>query len=164
MFSKEQKKIIEEFGLIELPEEGGFYKNTYQSKLMIDFSNVKKSIAGAIYYFITEEHFSALHKLKCDEMWHFYAGDPIEILVFNDSHFDIVELGNKNFELHKPQTIVPSHYWQGARLKTGGRWALLGTNTFPAYSQSNFELAKLPTFENFESEKLQIIKKYIRIS
>ncbi len=155
-------EIVNLLGLKELPEEGGYFAKTYQSPLEILINEEKRSIGDAIYYLITEEQFSGLHKLKCEEMWHFYAGDPIEMVIYSENEIHIQELGNTDFKVHKPQVMIKANHWQGAKLKKGGKWALLGTNAFPGYEHSDFMLGKVEMFQDLNSVNFEILKKYIK--
>ena len=78
--------IIKKLNLKPLPDEGGYFRETYRSKISapVRFKNdkeaVSRNLGTAIYYLVTPDSFSALHKVKSDEMFHFYAGDPVEII------------------------------------------------------------------------------------
>lgn len=156
------KEIINLLQLKELPEEGGYFTRTYQSNQCVKFERRKRAIGDGIYYLITEDQFSGLHQLKCDEMWHFYAGDPVNMLIFSEDEFQLKELGNSNLAVHRPQQLVKSNQWQGARLKPDGKWALLGTNAFPGYEQSDFLLGKIEMFKHLCPDHLEIVKSYIK--
>lgn len=155
-------EIVKLLGLVELPEEGGYYSRTYQASESVDLQRGKRAIGDAIYYLITEDQFSGLHQLKCDEMWHFYAGDPVEMLLFSEGEFQVKELGNTDFAIHRPQQLVKANQWQGTKLKSGGKWALIGTNAFPAYDHSDFTLGKLEMFKDLSSSQLEIVKRYVK--
>lgn len=155
-------ELIKELGLQELPEEGGYFARTYQAKETIQTERGQRHIGDAIYYLITKEQFSGLHLLQCDEMWHFYAGDPVEMLLFDDKTFNLIELGNSNFKLHRPQQLVRAGQWQGTKLKSGGDWALIGTNAFPAYAHEDFSLGKLDMFKDRSPKQLELIKRYAK--
>lgn len=138
---------IKLLGLRPLLPEGGFYRETHRSKLGIPAAYLTKSHAGkrsagtAIYYLLTAGAFSAFHRLKGDEVYHFYLGDPVELFVFGpkgsaERHL----LGGGLHRGMRPQAVVPGGYWQGARLRAGGRWALLGTTVFPGFDFRDFEL------------------------
>lgn len=156
------REIVNILGLIELPEEGGYYSRTYQAPEWVELGRGKRPVGDAIYYLITEDQFSGLHRLKCDEMWHFYAGDPVEMVLFSDEEFQVKELGNSNLEVHRPQQLVRAGQWQGAKLKAGGKWALLGTNAFPGYEQSDFTLGKIEMFEKLSPDHLKVVRRYMK--
>lgn len=123
--------IIELLGLAPLDQEGGFFKETYRSK------------AGtAIYYLITEESYSKKHRIKYDEVFHFYKGDAV-MMEQTDAEGVITyhRLGKNLRTGELPQVVVPGGVWQETRLVKGGRWALLGTTVCPPFEFKDFELA-----------------------
>ncbi len=142
------EEIISHFNLKPLPEEGGFYKETYRSEEKI---NGKKSIKTSIYYLVTPTSFSALHKIKQDEIFHFYSGDPVEMLQLKpDGVSEVIKIGNNFKDNQFPQVVVDQGVWQGTRLIEGGQWALLGTTCSPAFDFEDFTIGI----------KEELIKKY----
>lgn len=142
-------RIIKALGLQPLPGEGGYYRETYRSGTQVPIPSkngeepVTRHLGTAIYYFVTPKEFSALHKLTSDEVFHFYGGDPVEMLQISESgEVKTVILGSDVLAGHQPQVTVPAGTWQGTRLLKGGKYALLGTTVFPAFEFSDFELAK----------------------
>ncbi|MCG9479898.1 MAG: cupin domain-containing protein [Actinomycetia bacterium] len=155
------ESIIEEFNMKQLPGEGGYYVETYRCKEIIDkccLSKVYKgsrNISTAILYLITPEHFSHLHRLKSDEIFHFYSGDPVYMLnLFEDGTASEVILGQDIWSGQKMQHVVPRDCWQGACLKPGGSYALLGTTVAPGYDSSDYQ--------NSQGFKKKLIEKYPR--
>ena len=141
--------IIKHLGLTRLPDEGGFYRETYRSSETISHSalppryTAEKAFGTAIYYLITTDTFSSLHRLPSDEVFHFYLGDPVTMLQLHpDGSGEIIILGNNIREGHCLQCAVPMSVWQGLMLKDGGSYALLGTTMTPAFDFSDFELGK----------------------
>lgn len=123
-------EIIAWLGLKPLPHEGGFFAETYRS-----------AHSTAIYYLLTPNTFSALHRLKSDELFHFYLGDPVEMLqLWPDGSGRKITLGHNLAAGQHPQALVPAGVWQGARLLPGGAFALLGTTVAPPFEWSSFEL------------------------
>lgn len=126
------KQIIELLNLKPLEFEGGYFRETYRSK---------KPSATAIYYLLTPDTFSALHELPKDEIYHFYLGDPVEmLLLYPDGKGEMVTLGTDLNKNQRPQQIVRAGAWQGSRLKPGGKFALMGTTMAPGFKRSDFEL------------------------
>lgn len=123
--------VIAKLGLEPLPVEGGWFVETYRSEF-----------ATAIYYLLTPDTVSRMHRLNSDEVYHFYAGDPVEmLLLYDDGTSDVIALGS-NIEVgQRPQVVVPRTVWQGCKLVPGGRWALMGTTVAPAFNFDDFELA-----------------------
>jgi predicted cupin superfamily sugar epimerase len=134
----EAQRIIAALGLEPLPREGGFFRQTWRS-----------GTGSAIYFLLTPEDFSALHRLRADEVWHFYAGDAVEhvMLAPGDSAARVSKLGGDVLAGEVPQLVVPAGMWQGARLAARGTstslragWALLGCTLAPAWDEREFEL------------------------
>ena len=124
-------ELVGELGLVPLPsEEGGLYRQTYRD-----------AHSSAIYYAIGGRHFSAMHRLRYPEIWHFYAGDPARMLLL-DANDQVSEpvLGIDFAAGQRPQVIVPPFVWQGA--ESLGEWSLVGTTMAPGYSPETFELGE----------------------
>lgn len=140
--------IISLLELEPLAGEGGFFRRTYSSVGKLDLiSQLPTSpkpirhLASAIYYLITGDSFSKLHRLPSDEIFHFYLGDPVRMcLVGPEENFEEITLGTNLFGGERPQVIVPAHTWQGAKLLPGGRFALLGTTMAPSFEFEDLEL------------------------
>lgn len=131
-------------GLIPHPEEGGYFVETYRNTE--DTSGLPSRYDGprcfgtAIYYLLTPETFSALHRLKSDEIFHFYMGDPIEMLhLYQDGHGEKAVLGVDLEAGQRPQVVVPQGCWQGARLKDGGTFALMGCTVAPGFEFKDYD-------------------------
>ena len=130
-------EIIRTLELKPLPIEGGFYRQTYRSHEQLGDG---RALATAIYYLLTPDTRSTIHRLKGDEVYHFYLGDAVEmILLYEDGSSELVELGPNILEGQKLQYVVPAGVWQGARLIKGGRWALLGTTMAPGFDWNDYE-------------------------
>jgi predicted cupin superfamily sugar epimerase len=95
----------------------------------------------AIYYLLTPDKYSRLHRVKSDEVFHFYAGDPVEMLKLGPDDAEVVAIGNDLIAGHAPQVVVAAGVWQGCRLAPGGRWALLGCTVAPGFEYADFESA-----------------------
>jgi len=138
--------IIEQFGLKPHPE-GGFYSETYRcdetipSHLLSRRYRGDRNLGSAILYLLTTDTFSAMHRLITDEIFHFYYGDPVDILVlFPEGNGETVTLGTDLAGGHSPQVVVSGGCWQGLSLASGGRFALMGTTMAPAFDFDDFEL------------------------
>lgn len=145
MISVEQ--IIKLLNLKPHPAEGGYFIESYRSEEIILKSGLPKrydnnrAISTAIYFLITADTYSAIHRLLSDEVFHFYLGDPVEMLhLYPDGSGRVVTLGNDLKNGMRPQVIVPQGIWQGARLSKGGNFALLGTTVAPGFEYTDFEL------------------------
>ncbi|CAN5609916.1 cupin domain-containing protein [soil metagenome] len=139
--------VIELLGLKPLPGEGGFYAETYRPGFTIAADRIdarydgERGAATAIYYLVTPDSFSALHRLTGDEVYHFYAGDPIDLaLLYPDGSHQTARLGNDLVSGQRPQIVVPGGCWQGSALEPGGSWGLVGTTMTPGFDLRDFEL------------------------
>jgi len=145
MTAEEVKQLLQ---LQRMPQEGGFFRETYRSRWQVsaeylpDGFRGSRSIGTAIYYMITPESFSALHRLPGSEVFHFYAGDPAVMLqLLPDGTSQTITLGTDLLAGQQPQVIVRGHVWQGCRLAPGGQWALLGTTMSPGFDRADYEHA-----------------------
>jgi predicted cupin superfamily sugar epimerase len=144
MTAEEVKKTL---GLVPHPREGGFYTRTYESGERIPataFSDGRYSGARhtgtAIYYLLEPGTFSEMHRLKSDEIFHFYAGDPVEMLQLHaGGKGGIIRIGNRLELGERPQVVVPRNIWQGSHLAPGGQWALLGCTVSPGFEFEDYE-------------------------
>lgn len=141
-------ELIEALRLKPLPVEGGFYCQTYVSEETLPATSlparyrVDKPVATHIYYLLTDEpdSFSALHRLPTDEIFHFYLGDPVEMLHLHpDGRSERVILGPDVLGGQRVQHAAPRGVWQGSRLIEGGRYALMGTSMAPGFTATDYE-------------------------
>ena len=140
-------EIIEFLSLQPLPVEGGYFRQSYRASESISANALParygrdKPICTAIYYLLTSDpdSFSALHRLPSDEIYHFYLGDPVEMLVlYPNGESAVVGLGPDLRAGQRVQFVVPAGVWQGSRLAAGGTFALLGTTMAPGYDEADY--------------------------
>ncbi len=141
------QQLIELLDLKPLPIEGGFFRRTFTAsdvaaqKAAPARDRGPRALASVIYFLLYDDHFSALHRLLTDEVYHFYLGDPVEMLLLHpNGDSQIVILGHDLEAGQHVQFVAPAGAWQGSRVRPGGRLALLGTTMTPAYEQDEFEL------------------------
>jgi hypothetical protein len=139
-------ELIKLLGLQPHPE-GGYFRETYRSDEMIEKDALPKRYAGsrkygtAIYYLLTREAFSAIHRIKTDEVYHFYLGDAVELIqLLPDGSGRVIILGNDIASGAHVQTVVSRGTWHEARLAEGGKYALLGTTVSPGFEFEDFEI------------------------
>jgi predicted cupin superfamily sugar epimerase len=126
--------------------EGGYYVETYRSNQIIpravlpDRYSSARSACTAIYFLLTPDVFSSMHRVKSDEIFHFYCGDSVDMLLLHpDGSHETVTIGPNVLAGEQPQVIVPHGVWQGARLKAGGEFALMGTTVAPGFDFEDYE-------------------------
>jgi predicted cupin superfamily sugar epimerase len=144
MTADEVKKIL---GLQPHLREGGFYVRTYESGEMLQptaFADGRyyspRHTGTAIYYLLEPGTFSEMHSLRSDELFHFYLGDPVEMLqLAPDGTGQTILLGPDMAAGMRLQHTVPGGMWQGSRLVPGGQYALLGTTMAPGFDSRDYE-------------------------
>lgn len=140
------ERVIALLDLAPLPIEGGYFRQTYLAGDELGAASLPERYTGAraagsaIYYLLHGAEFSALHRLRTDEVYHFYLGDPVEmLLLYPDGRHRVIILGQDLEHGQQVQLVVPRGVWQGSHPRTAGGWALLGTTMAPAYHQEDFE-------------------------
>ena len=144
MTADEVKKLL---GLRPHPREGGFFVRTYEAVEMValpryagDGRAGERRTGTAIYYLLEPGTFSEMHRLRSDEVFHFYAGDAVEMLQLEEGHAGrMVAIGNDLAAGERPQAVVPAHAWQAAQ--SLGDWTLCGCTVAPGFDFKGFELA-----------------------
>jgi len=139
------EEIIFRLGLQPHPLEGGFFRETHRSAESCGESlpGHTRSLATAIYFLLVPETFSELHCLESDEIYHFYCGDPVELVRLQSGGVhDVVTLGPDPLAGHTPQCLVRHGVWQGARMAPGGRYALMGTTMCPGFDAREYRRGK----------------------
>jgi len=143
------EEIIKLFGMKPLKKEGGFYVETYRAKDKISQAHLpdglpgERNLATAILYLLTPETLSRLHRLRSDEIYHFCLGDAVTMLQLRpDGSSEVVELGRDVKKGQSLQVAVPANSRQGASLKQGGSFALMGATVVPGFEFDDFELAE----------------------
>lgn len=141
-------EIIRLLGLQPHPKEGGWFLESWRSRETLSNHclpsryGADRQIGTAIYYLLKESSVSALHRLKSEEIFHFYLGDPVEMLqLHEDGGSSRLLLGTDLSSGQRPQVRVPAESWQGARLAKGGRFALLGCTVAPGFDYADYEHA-----------------------
>jgi len=161
--------LMEILDLKPLEPEGGFFIETYRTEEQIDARQFglghsgTRSLSTAIYYLLTPESFSAIHKVPGDEIFHFYAGDPVEMLeLFPDGSGGVTTLGPDVRAGMKFQHIVKGGVWQGARLVAGGEYALLGTTMAPGFDYADFSKGNAEELAGRYPEHEELIRELLR--
>ncbi|MFT4434770.1 cupin domain-containing protein [Caballeronia sp. 15715] len=137
--------LIERFGLQPHPE-GGYFRETFrgEDKVVREASlGATRSASTAIYYMLCDGAHSAWHRIRSDEVWHFYAGDPIDVHVIDvTGQLHTHRLGNALTHHNAVfQAVVPAGHWFAAELCDPAAFALVGCTVAPGFEFSEFELA-----------------------
>lgn len=143
------KRLIEQFHMEKIPDEGPWFTVIYVSKDLLPgvslparYHGADHAAGSAIYDVMTREDFSALHKLLTDETWHFYGGDPVEmLLLYPDGHGETIVIGPDVFAGQRPQFTVPRGVWQGSSPAGSGpeAYSFVGNQLAPAFDYHDFE-------------------------
>ena len=141
------EELIKELGLEILPIEGGHFRQTYRAEETVAVvapgqgNPQQKPRSTAIIYLLSpdKDSFSALHALPTDEIYHFYLGDPVELLLLKqDGSSEVLTLGHDILNGQRVQFAVPAGVWQGSRLVPGGGFALMGTTMAPGFIDGDY--------------------------
>jgi predicted cupin superfamily sugar epimerase len=140
--------LIDFYNLLPHPE-GGFYRQTYKSSMSIDgdyLSNDfqgERAISTAIYFLLNGTNFSAFHRIKSDELWHFYAGDALNIYVIDEEgNFEIIKLGNNYLNGESFQAVVYAGSWFASAPVNKDGFSFVGCTVAPGFDFKDFELAE----------------------
>jgi predicted cupin superfamily sugar epimerase len=127
-------EVVRLLGLAPHPE-GGFYRETFR-----DGATGGRGASTAIYYLLREGDESAWHRVDAAEVWHWYAGAPLDVTLSADGRErSTLRLGTDLAAGERPQVVVPAGVWQAAR-PVGG-WTLVGCTVAPAFDFAGFEMA-----------------------
>lgn len=128
--------------------EGGYFAETYRSAEKIphdvlpDRFSGDRSFSTGIYFLLENHHVSALHRIQADEMWHFYAGGPLNVYVIHPSgELEIIRLGNNPTRGEVFQAVVPAGCWFGSKPAPESDYSLVGCTVAPGFDFADFELA-----------------------
>jgi predicted cupin superfamily sugar epimerase len=141
-----REQLIALLGLTPLRAEGGFYRESYRSQEYILAEALParydrtRAFSTAIYYLVTPDHPSRLHRLVSDEVYHFYLGDPALLLqLWPDGSSRLITLGQDLEAGQVLQAVVPRGVWQGLLVQKQDGFALLGTTVAPGFELADFE-------------------------
>lgn len=148
MINNRSDELIRILTLQKHPE-GGYFKESYRSEGILlpneekeDFPNGRNYGTG-IYFLLEGNSFSAFHKIKSDEIWHFYEGFPLEIISINsEGEVESQILGNELQHGHVFQYVVKAGSWFGSRLYQNNSYALVGCTVAPGFDFKDFEMAE----------------------
>lgn len=149
--------------------EGGYYRETYRADTSIaeaalpDRFDGPRDAAALIYFLLPGDAFSALHRIRQDEAWHFYAGAPLTLhQIAPDGTYTTTTLGRALDEDQQLHTVVPAGTWFGATVTDEARYTLAGCTTAPAFDFADFEMADRAALANAHPEHHAVIERLTR--
>jgi predicted cupin superfamily sugar epimerase len=153
------KELVEKLNLHPHPE-GGYFAEHFRSPQSAEFEGFsgKRNYSTSIYFLLEEGQFSALHRIKSDEIWHFYLGDPLEIVeIGQDGNWISTILGQDLAKGQKLSYVVKAGNWFGSRPLKGSLFCLVGCTVAPGFDFQDFEMPNRSFFcQQFPSLKNQI--------
>ncbi|WP_430413203.1 cupin domain-containing protein [Kordia sp.] len=159
--TQEVQNLVENLKLLPHPE-GGFYKEVYRSAHMISKEALQANFSGdrsyctSIYFLLTSENFSAFHRIKQDEIWHFYGGSSLSVHVIDENGLYTEHKVGMDFRNgEQPQLVVPAGCWFASSVPKKDSYAFVGCTVAPGFDFDDFELATraeltktYPTYKN----------------
>jgi predicted cupin superfamily sugar epimerase len=141
-------QVIAALGLKPHPIEGGYFRETYRAGGSISSADLPpgysrgapRSLGTSIYYLLTADTYSEMHRLPTEEVFHVYLGGPLRMLqLFPGGDGRELQLGSDILRGQEPQVIVPAGVWQGSLLEPGVEFALLGATMAPGFDYADYE-------------------------
>ena len=148
--------------------EGGFFQESYRSEQTMQApapggGSVQRNVCTAIYFLLEAGNFSAFHRIKSDEIWHFYAGQALEVLeLLPDGELCCTRLGPDILRGELPQYVVPADTWFASRVVDGGTFSLVGCTVAPGFDFADFRLARRQELLEIFPQHRQIITELTR--
>ena len=159
---------INHLALLPHPE-GGYYRETYRSHATMTVSGqtadipVQRNVCTGIYFLLEAGNFSAFHRIESDEMWHFYAGQALEVLELDDAgNLTRTRLGPDLLNGDVPQHVVPARRWFASRVVPDGSFALVGCTVAPGFDFADFELANRQRLADQYPQHMSLITELTR--
>jgi predicted cupin superfamily sugar epimerase len=149
------------------PQEGGFLASVYNStitvpdKVLAGFRPTKagRAICGAIYYFLEAPGCSVMHRVTGDMLYHFYAGDAVQMLLLPPKGVAEVAIFGNNLALRQnPMKVIPGGTWLGSRLTDGGTWALMGVSMAPGFDPVDYAIGDRNELVRRYPEQVDLIR------
>jgi len=160
------QNLIHQYNLLPHPE-GGYFKETYRSEESIPASGLPLRFPGgrtfstAIYFLLLKDLFSAFHRIKSDECWHFYEGESLKVHVLHiNGTYELIRLGKNREEGKVYQAIVPAGAWFAS--ETSGEYSFVGCTVAPGFDFADFELAEAAELKSEYPEYSSLIERLCR--
>jgi len=166
------KKIDAEYWIKKLQlqphPEGGYFRQTYRSPLRLAGEALPgfpgaRAASTAIYFLLEGKNFSAFHRLRSDEMWHFYAGSPLLVHVIEASGmYSAIALGSDAEAGQTLQAVVPAGCWFASHVADWKSWVLVGCTVSPGFDFEDFEMAKRAELAGMYPQHQELIEQLTR--
>jgi hypothetical protein len=153
---------------LEPHPEGGWYRQTYRAPLTLPHAALPshagdRAASTAIYFLLAGNQFSAFHRLRSDEVWHFYAGSALIVHVIEpDGEYRQHRLGGDVIAGEVFQAVVPAGCWFGSSLRHPDTYALVGCTVAPGFDFADFEMAKCDELTTQNPQHRNIIERLTR--
>lgn len=160
----EARYWIEKLNLMQHPE-GGYFIETYKSEKIVNLPeyDVSRHACTAIYYLLIGDQFSSFHRIKSDEIWHFYAGNSLTLhIVETDGKLNEVRLGIDIDNGETFQAVVKSGSWFAASVNDHDSYSLVGCTVSPGFDYCDWEIGDMETLVRMYPQHKSIIEKYSR--
>jgi predicted cupin superfamily sugar epimerase len=166
--NKDAAYWIRQLGL-EAHPEGGYYRQTYKADLLLPHASLPpdftspRAVSTAIYFLVEGGNFSAFHRLRSDELWHFYAGGTLLVHVIEGGgRYLTIQLGNDPEAGDMFQGVVRAGCWFASEVKDGRSFALVGCTVAPGFDFEDFELAEREQLVRSYPQHRKVIAKLTR--
>ncbi len=155
--------LITQYQLLPHPE-GGYYKETYRSTENIPHAALAQHFSGsrsfstAIYFLLLKDLFSAFHRIKSDECWHFYEGASLHVhLLHLNGNYELISLGRNSAKGEVYQAVVPAGAWFAS--ESIGEYSFVGCTVAPGFDFADFELARAANLKaNYPDHEMLIAR------
>jgi len=151
--------------------EGGWFRENYRSEEVLAAAGLPRRFGGdrafstAIYFLLEGEDFSALHRIKQDEVWHFYDGSPLTLHVIDpEGRYSTIEVGRDLWAGEVPQAVVKAGCLFGATVNDTRSYALVGCTVAPGFDFADFEMPGLEELCRLYPRQRQVIERLTRFS
>jgi predicted cupin superfamily sugar epimerase len=148
--------------------EGGYYRESYRSPSTLEVISdsgklVRRHVCTGIYFLLEQGNFSAFHQIKSDEMWHFYAGQTLEIFELDAmGNLICTRLGANVLNGEVLQHVVPANTWFASRVASNSTFSLVGCTVAPGFDFADFKLAHRQTLSEIYPQHHQLIAELTR--
>ncbi|NMO16373.1 cupin domain-containing protein [Pyxidicoccus fallax] len=149
-------ELVRGLGLVPHPE-GGFYREMYRASLTVETPRGPRSAGTAIYYLLPRGSFAAWHRVTSDEVWHFYDGHPLELLLVGaDGRLERVVMGRDVTKGERPQVVVHAGVLQAAVPQ--GEYTLVGCTVSPGFDFSDWEMPSAESLAAMYPELSEVMR------